>query len=203
MRRALAILILAALPICAQFPNNWKKNTDGTISPKNGESIKLGTSGTVLPAGVLCRSTTDVANTGGTSEVLLYSCTIPAATLGANSVFEYSALYSNSANAGTCTYYVHISNTAIAGNGVLVQTSSASAASRSLEQWGKCANRNSTSAQVCGGHNAVSTNIVGVSSATATYATATVPVYLTFSVVNSNGADTCTLQLATVTLQQQ
>src|SRR5665811_1020284 len=43
MKQIILWLLLAALPCCAQFSSDeWKKNSDGSISPKGGKTVVVG-----------------------------------------------------------------------------------------------------------------------------------------------------------------
>jgi hypothetical protein len=145
----------------------------------------------------ICRSTTDLPNTGNTTENIVYFCTIPAGTLGANSSLYAQMYYSDGANSGTCTYRVYWSQSSAALTLNVGQTTAAGA-SRNVVSTVTVQNRNSTSAQAFGNWYISPTNLASTTANTAAVNTTANTTYLIFTSNNSVAGDACTTSFVQV-----
>ena len=148
----------------------------------------------------LCRSHTDLPNTGSTSVNSIYSCTIPANTLGANSTITYQTGYVDAANSGSCTYHVYFGTTSTTVTDS-VYSSGAAAASRVVLQNGILGNRNATNAQWFQTSGVVATTPTSGAGNVATNIDTTAASYLNFTTQNSVSGDACTTSFIEVDVQ--
>jgi hypothetical protein len=157
--------------------------------------------GTGLPQSISgCRNTT-LESTSATSATTIWSCLIPAGTVGTTSrVHVATSLQEGSSNSGTCTYSLRLaaSTSPSAGTGMGGTTALAGHGAAELE--GDVYMKSSLSVENVDTFYTYSVNVAGSGSSTANIAS-TSPMYVNLTAASSAGSpDTCNLFSADVTL---
>jgi hypothetical protein len=148
----------------------------------------------------ICRATTDITNTGSTTQNLLYSCTIPGNTLLANSQIDIRSMaIGPTGNTGTCNFNWYLAQSAALGGTGIIASGAVPSGNRSVQQSGLISMRNSLSQEAVGGTSIYSADDSSYYNGTISYASSS-PLYLNFTAQNSVSADTCNLNMSKIML---
>jgi hypothetical protein len=173
---------------------------DGSGNPGTWTPVTANTfaSGATAPK-IICRQTTSIANTGNTGLNLVYSCTIPANTLGLNSKIEVKGLsQAGGANTGNTSPLLRFGSTN-SGSDPTVWTDNGQGANVSELVYISIVERNSASAQIAQGWGWRNTNQVFNAPVTSSFSNAA-PMYVTFWMQNGAAGDTTSLLTFDATL---
>lgn len=163
----------------------------------------LSTVAAVPPKTLCAYNTRSTGNTGSTTEANVYSCAIPANTLGLNSRIAVKAfVLSGATQTGTCSLRVRWSTTSgsVSGSDPLIGSSVVSGNFSNGWDDSTVYNTNSLTAQSANYAGYGNSGGNQVSNASASINTGTTQAYVVINLTNSVSGDTCYVNSATVTL---